>query len=344
MKKQILRKVVSISLIIILMLIGLNLSAYASITESTNTGSITVSGLEAGVTAYLYQLTTVTYNYTSDQPQVPVYQWVEGIREWIAVNYPDYIDTSDGEVTDEFSDSTDAASGATTFYSELISAIKAGTVTLSVSDSQTTSGTASYPVTEDLANNSVTFTDCEMGTYLILVENGYRVYTPVVVNLTPTFDEDSSEWILEDVSAEAKSTAPQITKSVTDDETTEDNYSTKDTISYTIVADIPNYEADSLATTYKISDVLNDGLLVNSNSIIVKGDSTTLSEGTEYELTVADDLKSFELVFDYDLISSYEEITVAYTTQLSYDSTTVLGSEGNGNVATLTYSNNPYVA
>ena len=353
--KENVKRIFVISIILSLLVsIILPVFTKASITEDTDTVSITVTGLESGVTAYLYQLTTVTYNYDSDQPQVPAYVWVEGIQAWIEENYPDYIKTSDGgvagEVDDSWNDEDIVADVATAFYSELIASIKSCETALTYTSSATTSGTATYPVTEDECTESVTFSDLEMGTYLIIVENGYRVYTPVVVNLTPDYDEDTDDWSLSDVTADCKSTTPTITKTiiVDDEELTVDNYSTMDTISYQIITDIPTYESDSLATDYTISDVLGDGLEVNSSSIEVYGvygnDETLLSAGEteDYTIEVASDLKSFTLDFDYDKIAEYEQIKVTYTAYLAMDSSTNEGEDANSNVATLTYSNNPY--
>lgn len=349
MSKTTKRKVILVLTAIMLILSSLNLTAFASISSST-TGSITVENLEPGVTAYLYQLTTVNVNDSSSQPQDPTYYWVEAVQDWIATNYPDFIDTDDGSVTTAFNneDYTDYSTDVTTFYSELIAAIKGGEISLSYTSSQTTSGTASYPVDEDSCTESVTFSSLAMGTYLVLVENGYRVYTPVVANLTPEYDEDSSAWVLNDVTAECKSTTPSITKYFTDTSLTADNYSSVDTISYTIVADIPTYEADSLSTTYEISDSVDGGLTVDTTSITVYGVSgtseTVLVEDTAYTLSYNGIVYTFS--FDYDEISSYEQIKITYNASLTAGGVDALttGKAGNGNTATLTYSNNPYVA
>lgn len=346
MKKQTLKKTIVAVMVAIILLLAIDVPAFAenSLYEST-TGSITVSGLEVGVTAYLYQLTTVNYNDDADQPEDPTYYWVEAVRTWVSNNYSEYINTSDGSVTSAFNDEDITASAASTFYSELISAIKSKEITLSVTSSATVSGTATYPVTEDNANNKVTFSGLSMGTYLVIVENGYRVYTPVVANLVPEYSESDDEWYLNAITAECKSTNPQIEKTVTDDETSADNYSTTDTIGYTIVADIPTYLSNSLSTTYKITDTLSEGLTLDTDSIViygVKGSSETkLTEGTHYTFDELEE-DGFTVDFDYDEISSYEQIKIEYTATLNQDGTLVLGEDGNDNDVYLTYSNNPY--
>ena len=337
-------------LTILFLLIQTCVPVFATITEDTNTSTITVSGLEAGVTAYLYQLTTVNYNYDADQPEDPQYVWVDELQDWISSNFSSYIN-SDGSVSEDFNEDDISSSDATDFYSKLISAIKGGEISLTATASQTASGTATYPVTEENANNEVEFTGLSMGTYLVLVENGYRVYTPVVVNLTPTYDEDTGTWSLEAVEAEAdiKSTTPTITKTFSDNtETSADNYSTADTvISFTIIADVPNYETDSLSTTYIIEDTLGGGLSLNRNTGYTKvygitGSTETELSSSAYTLTTSASKLTIE--FNYDEISSYEQIKVTYSARFGSHSTLVLGSDGNTNTATLIYSNNPYVA
>ena len=55
------------------------------------------------------------------------------------------------------------------------------------------------------------------------------VYTPSVVNLTPKYNNTNKEWELDSsVNVTVKATNPQITKTVTNDSSSKDNYSTKD--------------------------------------------------------------------------------------------------------------------
>ena len=242
MKEKTSFKAIVIAIATVLMLMGLNLPVYASITTTTNTKDITVSGIEAGAKVSAYQLTTVNYDYTADQPQAVPYTWNSNVKTWVEANYSAYSNPENF-----YKNVTSNSDEAKVFYSALSAAIKGGTVSLTAK-TETATGTASYPVTDEKLTGSVTFTGCEMGTYLILIENGYMVYTPSVINLTPEFDNTTKEWKLPDsMAVTVKATKPQITKTVTDETKTKDNYSTKDTISFTIVADIPTYATGSLA-------------------------------------------------------------------------------------------------
>ena len=341
MKEKTSFKAIVIAIATVLMLMGLNLPAYASITTTTNTKDITVSGIEAGAKVSAYQLTTVNYVYIADQPQAVPYTWNSNVKTWVEANYSAYSNPENF-----YKNVTSNSDEAKVFYSALSAAIKGGTISLTAK-TQTATGTASYPVTDEKLTGSVTFTGCKMGTYLILIENGYMVYTPSVINLTPEFDNTTKEWKLPDsMAVTVKATKPQITKTVTDETKTKDNYSTKDTISFTIVADIPTYATGSLAKSYKISDALSNGLTVDKATIKVfgqKGSATPvqLTETTDYTLTATGNT-AFDIDLKYDQIKNYDKVKVTYSAKLTAGASTNVGGAGNSNTATLTYSNNPY--
>lgn len=343
MKEKKSLKIIALMIILILVVMGLNQQAFASITTTTNTKNITVSGIEAGVKVSAYQLTTVNYDYTADQPQAVPYTWNSSVKTWVDANYSAYSDPENF-----YKNVTSNSDEAKEFYSALSGAIKAGTVTLTAKTENAT-GTASYPVTDEKLTGTVTFTGCEMGTYLILIENGYMVYTPSVINLTPEFNKTSNEWELPDsMAVTVKATNPQVTKNVTDTAKVKDNYSTKDVIPFTIVADIPTYLTGSLSKTYKVGDTLSNGLKLDESTIKVygqkgSGDPVELTKTTDYTSSVTG-TTAFEIDFKYDQIKNYDKVRITYSASLAKETTTNIGGAGNTNTAKLTYSNNPYVA
>lgn len=343
-----------IALVISLMLTLTMFSTYsfANITDSTDTRNITVSGIETGTKVSAYQLTTVNYDYAADQPQAIPYTWNASVKTWVDSNFSAYSDPENFYKT-----VTSDSAEANTFYSSLAAAIRGGGVTLTAKEQTATGTPTSYPVVEESLDGTVTFTDCEMGTYLILIENGYMVYTPSVVNLTPEYNNVSHEWELPDSpEVRVKATNPQISKTITNDTLEEDNYSTKDEIPFKIVADVPTYLANSVSKNYYISDKLDEGLSIVEGSIEVYGKN---GSAPEVELTATEDYTlttesatrpttgheavDFVVNFVYDNISAYDKVIVEYKAKLNQGATTVIGSEGNGNTAYLDYSNNPYV-
>lgn len=357
MKKKTFFKILTICVILVSALLVINTHSYANITETTNTGKITLTGIEAGVKVSAYQLTTVDYDYVADQPKAEPYKWVESVKTWIGTNYPDYTNPEKF-----YEDIQKDATGAKvkTFYSKLSAAIKGG-LAIPVTKEETATGTATYPVTPEKLSGSVNFENCEMGTYLILIENGYLVYTPSVVNLTPEFNNTTKEWQLpQEVDVQVKSTKPQVKKTVTDLTKVKDNFSTIDEIQFTIISDVPTYLEGSLSKKYNVMDKLSDGLVLNNTSIKVYGlkgsaEPVELTENTEYKLTRDDSglglpipsdegpiTITFLLEFDYDKIANYDSVKVTYTATLDKTNSTVIGENGNKNIAYLDYSNNPY--
>ena len=336
MKKKTFFKAVVTVMVAIMLLMSMNLLAFASITEDSDTSSIVVSKLEAGVTVTAYQIIVVNYNYSSDQPSDPMYSWANSsIESWVSSNYSDYADV------EEFANVTDADT-LVTFYSKLAAAIKSSSVTVDTTYSATADGTATYPVTEDALTESVTLSGVEMGQYLLVTEGGYRVYTPATVSVVPEYDETNGWTLASSFSAEVKSKTPQVSKTLSDGSTT-DNYSTTDTISYIVTSDIPTYASDSTSTIYVLTDSVGTGQSIDTTSIKVygvSGDDEVELDRSAYTITATS--SGYTITFTYSSISSYDSIKVTYDATLNQDSSLTLGSSGNTSTVSLEYSNNPY--
>jgi hypothetical protein len=340
------KKILSIGLILvfILSIINLNQISYAKITQTQDKGNINVSNIEEGVNVYLYKIATMEYDYVSNQPKEG-YNWESTIKNWIDTNYPSYSNTENF-----YKEVESNSEEAKRFYDELTSAIKDGEIDVSVYKEAKSKGTPKYPVTTENLKGNAKFSEVDMGTYLVIIENGYMVYTPSVVNVIPTFNAETKDWILEDKNVVIKATNPSITKTITDEEKKVDNFSTIDEITYTIKADIPKYLENSLSKKYYISDILDKSLTINEETLTIYGLKTgnepesisgyTISFNTERPDSL--DFVTFLIDFDYSKISSYETIKIVYKAKLSQNSDLVLGTEGNNNYAYLSYSNNPY--
>lgn len=97
---------------------------------------------------------------------------------------------------------------------------------------KTTAGNARYPVDEEELVGNAKFENVEMGTYLVIMENGYMVYMPTVVNLIPNYNNEKNEWELKDQNIVVKATNISISKTITDENKMKDNYSCKDEFIY----------------------------------------------------------------------------------------------------------------
>ena len=324
------------------------------------------------VTATAYQVISVNYDYDVDVPKNPEFTWVDAVRPWVSSGYSAYINGTDGFVTESFNTETVRAETMKAFADAMANAIRKGTISTQAAKTGTSS------------SDSLQLTDLDMGAYLILLEGGTKIYEPVFVSIVPTWNEGSSSWELNNLSQSAtvKSQALTLTKTVYDKDNlttplTEDEYqagiagtskyaqvSIGDTVTYMLVANVPDYPANATATGYQISDDLPSGMTLNNASVQVYGMATgslnteagtllTAGTGEAYTLTTTDATRpgtgttsvDFNLEFDYSKIKNYDKIRVVYTATANSNIYVVgqnSNTTGNQNTAYLDYNNNPY--
>ena len=343
---RVLSKITALCLALLMAVSALSTATFAI--SSKDKGTITVNGVEDGVTVSAYRLMDVNYDFNNNEPVDPVYRWVASVQTWVDANYPAYRDAN------EFNTKNVDADAVAEFYDELAAAIKGGSVELA-DNSRVGSGD---------------ITDLLMGNYLILIENGMKVYRPSAVNLVPQWNEPSKKWeMTSPAMITVKASEPSLDKSInedsdghptgkgtvstTDNITGSDNASIGDTINFDLRADIPQYPANAIVKKYAISDKLSDGLTLDSSSIKVYGvaaggDETLLSqESGAYTIANVrpsnqEASTSFTVNFDYDQIKGYKKVHIHYEAVLNENAE--IGSAGNPNEAYLDYSNNPYDA
>lgn len=304
------------------------------------TGTITLTGMDEGATATAYQVITVQYDYDADSPKEPVYSWVDGVAGWVRTDYSTYIGTgTDNSVQKAYNDSLSNGDAIKNFADALAAEIRTSQVTI---DSKTSRGNQ--------------FTGLEMGTYLIIVEGGTKIYRPALVNLVPTWDKDSNGWVLKPSTVSLKASDLNLLKTVS-----KQRVAIGDTVTYTLVADVPQFLASAVYKGYHISDLLPDGMTLNPGSIEVYGgneatQNTPLNKGTAYTLTTTSATRpvdgkppvTFNLQFNYDEISTYQKIKVTYMATANKDiivkDSAVQDGGNNKNTAYLDYNNDPYAA
>ena len=324
---------------------------------------------ENSVTATAYQVIQVDYDYEGDVPKSPEFYWVNAVADWVK-SYPhsDYINADGKSVSETFKDGKVSAEQMKAFAGDMAQAIRRNTITGLTSISATNTGT-----------DPITLSNLDMGAYLILLEDGTKIYEPVFVSIVPTWDEKEKAWVLKDLEkyVTAKSQALTLRKTVFDNQGQElvnvdyedggsDYAQVKigDTVTYMLVADVPAYPANAVNTGYQISDNLPEGMTLNlnQNSVKVYGlDENTpngaiwelINEPGDYTLTIDNATRpvtdtpsvTFNLNFTYDEIKKYAKIRVVYTATANADLETISqdnNGDGNVNTAYLDYNNNPY--
>lgn len=369
------------------------------ITEGT-TGTITLNldANDKNVTATAYKVINVKYYNDGkgyEAPEDPEYYWVDdgegtnGVADWVrngnGKKYSSYIGTgTDNSVTSTFNEDNEAVD-VKQFASEMAAAIRRGTIR----------GVSSHGPVSPTAN-SIVFNSLAMGTYLILVEGGTRIYSPVFVSLVPTWKDGTEDkdgyWDLSTLyqNVTQKSEALTLQKKVFDNanltdssthslgkETENEDVQVQigDTVTYILEADVPNYPADAINTSYEISDNLPAGMSLNESSITVygideAGSPENLTDNNSasnyYTLTVTNTQAStnatrhdgsgvsFNLKFVYDKLHTadsaqtrFSKIRVVYTATANdtiklVSTSDTTSTRVNLNTAYLDYSNNPY--
>lgn len=314
----------------------------SSTLSSSSTTKIVIKNVEDGATVTAYRVIEV--NIDDGTPADPVYYWEDEVDEaassdamsvaqWVKENYESYVGANVGSDSTGDDLGTDAkndgvavnsaaieeasASDLAGFYDALAAAIRSGTVSLPTENIY--QGT-----TDDTTVTTVTIEDVTMGGYFVLVSGGSYVYLPATVNVVPTYDKETSSWVLadsyEDYAKRSKSDdngdgVPDdegdedndgaidsngdqmtITKTVTDGdgEETATTVAIGDTLTYSLTATVPSYPANALKRWFSVSDILNEELTLDEDSITVygvdsKGEKSKLTAGTHYTLTVTED-------------------------------------------------------
>ena len=319
--------------------------------SSSDTGTITVNGIkEAGSKVDIYRIIDVNIDDTTHQPAEPVYKWVASIGEWLATNsnetYKNYVKkvTKDGttvyEVTDKFNKDLSNTKAIAEFYDTLKTAI-ATLDDVPTIDLGTTTASSLTPTTGEIP----------MGSYLVSIGNSeHYTYRPSVVNLVPKYDKTAADWVLEDVTVNAKPTKLTIDKKVDGGKIAE-AYIGK-VVNFSIDVDFPNYPLNELTSgtiALTISDTFSDGIDFNASSLVVKGDDGTTIDPSAYTIK-SSSLRGFTIeINDTQYYSSvlydsatrtpkYEKLTIEYKGTVNKNAVV---TDINTNTATVDYHNRP---
>lgn len=321
---------------------------------SQSTGSLTMDGLEDGVTVKAYKVIDVNWDDQAGTPASPRYTWNTAVKGYIQTNFPLYIDTTDkGAVVEAYlkADADQLAS----FYDQLSTQAKNLTATKTTTS---TGGTAG-----DDASASATFSNLKMGSYLVLVTGGNYVYRASVASIWPSLDEATNTWKVENGTLRVKRSDTEVDKSVNEDnqghvsgkdalDTGSDSAGIGDTVNFDLRAKKPVFPANAENKGFYLGDDLSDGLTLDAQSITVygvaeNGTETELTANTDYMLTTENAKRpdtgagvSFLVNFHYDQLGQYTSVHVDYNATVNEKA--VIGQPGNPNTVTLIYSNNPY--
>ena len=315
------------TLILALGLFPMGVFAASTPVTPTSTASITINNAVENDELAAYKVVDITYDETSNHVS---YAWNSAFADYFAgtTSYNDTAYTVEGfaTLTDDSAELKNVLAGLPKYIADNnIDAAKTATVG--------EGGTA-------------TFANLAMGEYFIRPSSTTSVYQLMLQKIEPKVEEDSEgnpHYVIEDVTFTAKKEEVTITK--TADKT---SVTKNEKVAYTVAVDIPTYSAEATDKTIYVSDLLPDGLTIDTASINVKIDGADVNP-TAYNLdTTATKDYTFKLsVSTQQYTSSWanqagNKLVITYTATLNNDNTTEVNVIET-NTATFDYSFYPYV-
>ena len=291
-------------------------AATGDVPSEDDSAQVTINGLEAGVTIKAYQVIDGVYKPGNG---------------FIGFDWTDLAKKSGKEDAPLF-------------------VKKDGTDTLNISQTDLT-GIVSYINENNIAADE-TFKvednkELTVGTWLLLVSGGTKVYNPMIVSVYYSTDKGvitggtlnaSDDWILVGGVTYAKETDVTIDKTAT-----KDTAAHGEDVDFTITGVIPSYSAEyTTDVTYTISDKLTNLELKEAPVVSLAGKTVdTVNYDYNYDTTE----KEFEISFHSDYIKGLagktdlqRKVTVTYTATVTASATTW---EPAKNEAKVDYTNNP---
>lgn len=301
------------TLILALGLFPMGVFAASTTVTPNSTASITINNAVENDELAAYKVVDITYNATSNHVS---YAWNSAFADYFAGTTVEEFAT----LTDDSAELKNLLAGLPKYIADKdIAAAKTATVT---------SGTA-------------TFADLAMGEYFIRPTNTTSVYQLMLQKIEPT--AVSGTYKIDDVSFLAKHNEVTIEKTADKKSVTKN-----EKVAYTVTVDIPTYANNTTDKSFYVSDLLPDGLTIDTASINVKIDGTAV-DSTAYNLdTNATSAYTFKLsVSTKQYTDSWtneggKKLFITYTATLNDNATTEVNDKET-NKATFDYSFYPYV-
>ena len=294
----------------------------------TSTASITINNAVENDELAAYKVIDITYDETSNHVS---YAWNSDFADYFA-GTTSYNTTA--YTVEQFRALEDNSDALKTLLAGLPNYI-ANKATITPVDTQTVD-----------SGGTATFADLAMGEYFIRPTSSTAVYQLMFQKIEPKVEEDSEgnpHYVIENVTFTAKKEEVTITK--TADKT---SVTKGEKVAYTVTVDIPTYANNTTDKSFYVSDLLPDGLSLNTTPIEVKVDGTTVDTAAYTLDTTATSAYTFKLsVSTQQYTDSWtneggKQLVITYTATLNDDNTTEVNVKET-NKATFDYSFYPYV-
>lgn len=323
-------KKLAVFLLTLVLALGLfPLNVFASATQTpvtpTSTASITVQNAVENDVLAAYKVIDITYDAGTNHLS---YEWNSDFADFFA-GMTEYNTTA--YTVEQFAKLQNNSAPLKNLLAGLPNYISAKNI-----DSVATKTVA--------ADKTATFADLAMGEYFIRPTSTTSVYQLMLQKIEPTVVNGT--YVIDDVTFSAKHQEVSVTK--TADKT---SVTKNEKVTYTITVDIPTYATGATDRSFSVSDLLPDGLTIDTDSInvILKyfGFEDTLREGTYTLDKTATDDYTFKFSVDSTQYLDWaglggHQLIITYTATLNDDATTAVNTKET-NTVTFDYSNYPYV-
>ena len=328
------KKLVSLILTALLVLSILPMNVFAAQRDVVpgSTASITIKNAVENDVLAAYKLINITYNSTTN---TLAYEWsspaIKGYFENGTTN-------GTGIVYDvkKFAKLSDNTETNQTALKKLLAGLPKYIVDNTI--------VAEKTETVD-ADGNATFADLAMGEYFIRPTSTTSVYQLMLQKVEPTVS--GNKYVIDDLTFSAKHKEVSVDKAANKTSVTKN-----EKVTYTITVEIPTYAEQATDKSFYVSDLLPDGLTIDTDSIKVQIDrtdvataaytldktaNTTTAPYYTFKLSV-----STEQYTDNWSANGGKQLVITYTATLNADDTTEVNTPET-NTATFDYSFYPYV-
>lgn len=319
------KKLLALLLTLVLALGLLPMSAFAAqrAVTTASTASITINNAVENDVLAAYKVVDITYNAANNTLS---YAWNSAFADYFA-GTTSYNATA--YTVEAFAALTDDSNDLKALLAQLPNYIAAKSI--SPVDTQTVA-----------ADGTAAFANLAMGEYFIRPTSTTSVYQLMLQKLEPTVS--GGKYVIDDLTFSAKHEEVSVDKAANKTSVTK-----KEKVTYTITVEIPTYATEAVDKSFYVSDLLPDGLTIDTNSIKVQIDATDV-DASNYNLDKnATNDYTFKLSVDTDKYAASwsdnggKQLVITYTATLNDDGTTEVNVK-ESNTVTFDYSNYPFVA
>ena len=317
------KKLVTLILTALLVLSILPMNVFAAQRDVTasSTASITIEEAVENDVLAAYKVVDIAYNAATNTLS---YAWNSNFADYFA-STTSYNATA--YTIEQFAALTDDSDALKTLLAGLPNYIIANSI-------------APVGTPANVADGTATFANLAMGEYFIRPTSTTSVYQLMLQKVEPTVV--GGAYVINDVTFNAKHKEVSVDKAADKTSVTKN-----EKVTYTITVDIPTYATQAVDKSFYVSDLLPDGLTIDTASIKVKIDGADVDAAAYTLDTTAVAEYTFKLSVSTDQYASWsanggKQLVITYTATLNDDNTTEVNVKETNKV-TFDYSNYPYV-